>query len=45
MEETYSIAVIMTALYVDMSVSFCLPHAVAVSVSSFYNLWRFVGVY
>ena len=31
MEEAYSRAGIMTALYVDMSVSFCLPHPVAVS--------------
>ena len=32
MEEKYSRAGIMTALYVAMSVSFCLPHPVAVSV-------------
>ena len=31
MEETYSRAGPMTALYVAMSVSFCLPRAVAVS--------------
>ena len=30
-EEAYSRAGIMTALYVTMSVSFCLPHPVAVS--------------
>ena len=32
MEEAYSRAGLMTALYVAMSVSFCLPHPVAVSV-------------
>ena len=32
MEEVYSGADLMTALYVAMSVSFCLPHPVAVSV-------------
>ena len=32
MEEAYSRAGIMTALQVVMSVSFCLPHYVAVSV-------------
>ena len=32
MEETYSGAVLMTALYVAGSVSFWLPHAVAVSI-------------
>ena len=32
MEEAYSSAGIMTALKVSMSVSFCLPHPVAVSV-------------
>ena len=31
MEEAYSRAGLMTALYVAMSVSFCLPHLVAVS--------------
>ena len=31
MEEAYSRADLMTALYVDMSVSLCLPHSVAVS--------------
>ena len=31
MEETYSIDGLLTALYVAMSVSFSLPHAVAVS--------------
>ena len=31
-EEAYSRAGLMTALYIDMSVSFCLPHRVAVSV-------------
>ena len=31
MEEAYSRADLMTALYVAMSVSFCLPHPVAVS--------------
>ena len=31
MEETYSRASLMTALYVSMSVSFCLPHPIAVS--------------
>ena len=31
MEEAYSRAGLMTALYVAMSVSFCLPHPVAVS--------------
>ena len=31
MEEAYSRASLMTALYVAMSVSFCLPHPVAVS--------------
>ena len=30
-EEAYSRAVLITALYVAMSVSFCLPHPVAVS--------------
>ena len=30
MEEAYSRAGLMTALYVAMSVSFCLPHPVAV---------------
>ena len=32
MEDAYSRASLMTALYVAMSVSFCLPHPVAVSV-------------
>ena len=32
MEEAYFRAGLMTALYVAMSVSFCLPHPVAVSV-------------
>ena len=32
MEEACSRAGLMTALYVSMSVSFCLPHPVAVSV-------------
>ena len=32
MEEAYSRAGLMAALYVAMSVSFCLPHPVAVSV-------------
>ena len=32
MEESYSRAGLMTALYVAMSVFFCLPHPVAVSV-------------
>ena len=31
MEEAYSRASLMTALYVAVSVSFCLPHPVAVS--------------
>ena len=31
MEDAYSRDCLMTALYVAMSVSFCLPHAVAVS--------------
>ena len=31
MEEAYSRAGLMTALYVSMSVSFCLPHPVTVS--------------
>ena len=31
MEEAYSRAGFMTALYIAMSVSFCLPHPVAVS--------------
>ena len=31
MEDVYSIAGLMTVLYVAMSVSFCLPHPVAVS--------------
>ena len=31
-EEAYSRAGLMTALYVAMNVSFCLPHPVAVSV-------------
>ena len=31
MEEAYSRAGLMTALYVAMSVFFCLPHPVAVS--------------
>ena len=31
MEETYSRAGLMTALYLAMSVSFCLPHPLAVS--------------
>ena len=31
MEEEYSRAVLVTALYVAMSVSFCLPHPVAMS--------------
>ena len=31
MEEAYSRAGLMTALYIAMSVSFCLPHPVAVS--------------
>ena len=31
MDEAYSRAVLITALYVAMSVSFCLPHPVAVS--------------
>ena len=31
MEEAYSRSGLMTALYVTMSVSFCLPHPVAVS--------------
>ena len=31
MEEAYTRAGFMTALYVAMSVSFCLPHHVAVS--------------
>ena len=31
MEEAYSRACLMTALYVAMGVSFCLPHPVAVS--------------
>ena len=31
-EEAYSRAALITALYVAMSVSFCLPHPVAVSV-------------
>ena len=31
MEEAYSRAGLITALYVAMSVSFCLPHPVAVS--------------
>ena len=31
MEEAYSRACLMTALYIAMSVSFCLPHPVAVS--------------
>ena len=31
MEEAYSRAGLMTALHVAMSVSFCLPHPVAVS--------------
>ena len=31
MEEAYSRAGVITALYVTMSVSFCLPHPVAVS--------------
>ena len=31
MEETYSRAGLMTALYLTMSTSFCLPHPVAVS--------------
>ena len=34
MEEAYSRAGLMTALYVAMSVSFCLPYPVAVSVLS-----------
>ena len=36
MEEAYSRAGLITALYVAMSVSFCLPHPVA--VSAFYHL-------
>ena len=36
MVETYSKACLMTALYVAMSLFFCLPHAVA--VSAFYHL-------
>ena len=36
MEEAYSRAGIMTALYVAMSISFCLPHPVA--VGAFYHL-------
>ena len=35
MEEAYNRAGPMTALYVAMSVSFCLPHTVAMSVLSF----------
>ena len=31
MEKTYTRAGLMTALYVAMSISFCLPHPVAVS--------------
>ena len=34
MEEAYSRAGLMTALYVAMSVSFCLPHPVAVRAST-----------
>ena len=32
MEEVYSRAGLMTPLYITMSVSFCLPHLVAVSI-------------
>ena len=41
MEEAYSRAGLMTALYVAMSVSFCLPHSVA--VSAFINGARFTS--
>ena len=36
-EEAYSSAGLITALYVAMSVSFCLPHVVAVSA---FMIWR-----
>ena len=41
MEETYSKASLMTALYVAISVSFCLPHHVA--GSAFYHLSTFIS--